>query len=335
MRKGVLGWVGGWPYFVYGWREVFVPLVVLVHNQHGPSLAVAALAVAATRLGGWLVHKTSLRRPLSEASLLCGVALLFLGLAPEEGPISLLLWFLFGLGWPALHAGLAERLWTGWASLAALLLGMAAAGSLVRGPGMWVIAAGCLLLAWQARQTSEPAGKAADPPEPLAAGPRWTTLLFSVVYLGWVWLLPLRLGQETLAPELFALVMTAGWMARSVSAQVVDRAGIGAPVRVLAALLLAPAVAVVALAPGPTLVALAVVVFGALAGVISSAPGIARGEQGQLPGSGQALGEWLGPLLGAGLVLAAGPNAVFAAASLAAVALAWSLTRREMRTAVM
>ena len=109
MGKGVVGWAGGWPLFVYGWREVFVPLVVLAHNEHGPSLAVAGLAVAASRLGGWLVTKTSLRRPLSEASLLCGVALLFLGLAPEEGPASLLLWFLFGLGWPALHTGLAGR----------------------------------------------------------------------------------------------------------------------------------------------------------------------------------------------------------------------------------
>ena len=62
--KGVVGWAGGWPLFVYGWREVFVPLVVLAHNEHGPSLAVAGLAVAATRLGGWLVAKTSLRRPL-------------------------------------------------------------------------------------------------------------------------------------------------------------------------------------------------------------------------------------------------------------------------------
>jgi hypothetical protein len=75
-------------------------------------------------------------------------------------------------------------------------------------------------------------------------------------------------------------------------------------------------------------------VFGALLGMISTAPGIARGEQGQLPGSSQALGEWLGPLLGAGLALAAGPNAVFAAAAMAAVALAWTLFRRETRAAI-
>jgi hypothetical protein len=334
MRK-IAGWVGGWPLFVYGWREVFVPLVVLFHNEHGPSLAVAALAVAATRLGGWLVHKTSRRRPLPEASLLCGVALLFLGIAPEEGPISLLLWFLFGLGWPALHASLAARLWTGWAGLAALLVGMVLAGPLVRGPGAWVIAAGCLLLAWQARRTPAPAGEFLPQGDMAVDGRgRWAPLLFSAVYLGWVWLLPLRLGQTVLEAELFAGVMAAGWLTRSLSAQVFQRVAIPPLGRVLSALLLAPAVAAVALAPAPALVALAAVVFGALLGMISTAPGIARGEQGQLPGSSQALGEWLGPLLGAGLALAAGPNAVFAAAAMAAVALAWTLFRRETRAAI-
>lgn len=326
MRQGGVGWAGGWLLFVYGWREVFVPLVVLLHNEHGPSLAVAALAVAATRLGGWLVHKTSRRRPLAEASLLCGVALLFLGLAPEEGPISLLLWFLFGLGWPALHASLAAGLWSGWAGLAALLVGMVLAGPLARGPGSWVIAAGCLLLAWQARRTPAPAGEFLPQGDIVVDGRgRWTPLLFSAVYLGWVWLLPIRLDAGVLQAELFAGVMAAGWLARSLSAQALQRMAIAPHVRVLAALLLAPAVAAVALAPAPALVALAAVVSGALLGVISTAPGIARGEQGQLPGSSQALGEWLGPLLGAGLVLAAGPNAVFAAAALAAIALAWSL----------
>ncbi len=331
MRKGVVGWVGGWPYFVYGWREVFVPLVVLAHNQHGPSLAVAALAVAATRLGGWLVHKTSLRRPLSEAGLLCGVALLFLGLAPEEGPASLLLWFLFGLGWPALHAGLVERLWQGWAGLAALLVGMLAAGPLVRGPGAWVIAAGCLLLAWQARKPMPPTF-AIEPAGP-AEEPRWPPFLFSVAYLGWVWLLPVRLDQGTWAPELFAGAMAASWLARSLGAAVglrfraansVWRHGSAA-----AALLLVPVVAAVAVLQQPALVVLAFVACGALLGVISTQPGMARGEQGRLPGARQALGEWVGPLLGAGLVLAGGPQAVFAGAGLTAVALAWSLDRER------
>lgn len=339
MGRRAAGWVGGWPLFVYGWREVFVPLVVLFHNEHGPSLAVAALAVAATRLGGWLVHETTLRRPLTEAGLLCGIALLFLGVAPEEGPVSLLLWFLFGLGWPALHAGLAERLWTGWAGLAALLLGMAAAGPLVRGPGAWLLAAGCLLVAWLARRTPEPAGATREPHQPAVGGRRWTPLLFSVVYLGWVWLLPIRLGEESLAPELFAAVMVAGWLARSMSAAglrrlrpSVARPSAGADRRsaaLAAALLLAPCLAAVALSGQPSIAALAFVAFSVLLGVISTVPGIARGELGQPPGSGQALGEWLGPLLGAGLVLAAGPNAVFAAAALTAIALAGSLVRRQ------
>jgi hypothetical protein len=340
MSKGVAGWVGGWPYFVYGWREVFVPLVVLVHNQHGPSLAVAGLALAATRLGGWLVHKTSLRRPLSEASLLCGVALLFLGLAPEEGPVSLLLWFLFGLGWPALHAGLAGRLWQGWAGLAVLLVGMVAAGPLARGPGAWVIAAGCLLLAWQTRAPMQQVVEVeqAQPVEEY----RWIPFFWSVAYLGWVWLLPIRLGEGTWAPELFAGVMALGWLARGLSAAAFvrflqDQGSAGSRVShssrhiydpAVAALLLVPSLAALALAPQLVLVALAFVVYSVLMGVISTGPGIARGEQGQLPDTRQALGEWAGPLLGAGLLLVGGPTAVFAAAALAAVALAWSLIRR-------
>lgn len=316
-----MGWVGGWPLFVYGWREAFVPLAVLVHNQHGPSLAVAALAVAASRLGGWLLHHTSLRRPLREASLLCGVALLFLGLAPEEGPISLLLWFLFGLGWPALVSGLAGRTWQGWAGLAALLAGLLAAGPLARGPGAWVIAAGCFVLAWQAGRSAPQADQAvqADVPEERS----WTPFLFSVVWLGWVWLLPVRLGEGTLAPELFAAVLAASWLARSVSA---DRLGWAIP-GPAAALLLIPALAAVALAAQTLWAALAVVLCGGLLGVISARPGIARGEQGRLPGASQALGEWTGPLAGAALVLAGGPTAVLAAAALAAVALAWALRR--------
>jgi hypothetical protein len=326
----VTGWVGGWPYFVFGWREVFVPLVVLVHNQHGPSLAVAGLAVAATRLGGWLLHKTSLRRPLSEAGLLCGVALLFLGLAPEEGPASLLLWFLFGLGWPALHAGLAGRLWQGWAGLAALLVGMLAAGPLVRGPGTWVIAAGCLLLAWQSRQASAPA-LADTHPAPAAQGRRLMPFLFSAVYLSWMWLLPVRLGQGMWAPALFAAVVAAGWLARGLSAAALERersTGLRPLLDPAAALLLVPGVAVVALAQQPVPVALAFVLFCALMGLLSSGAGLARSEQGELPDASQALGEWIGPLVGAGLVLVLGPMAVFAGAGLAAVALSWSLVRR-------
>jgi hypothetical protein len=96
----------------------------------------------------------------------------------------------------------------------------------------------------------------------------------------------------------------------------------------VAALLLLPTLAALALAQQPLLVALAFVVHSALMGVISTGPGIGRGELGQLPDARQALGEWAGPLLGAALVLAGGPTAVFAAAALVTVALAWSLMRR-------
>jgi hypothetical protein len=157
--------------------------------------------------------------------------------------------------------------------------------------------------------------------------------LFSVAYLGWVWLLPIRLGEGTWAPELFAGVMAASWLARSLSAAGVQRISSASSSMIqrpaVAALLLVPAVAALAMAPQPALVALAFIVHGALIGVLSTQPGIARGAHGHLPGASQALGEWVGPLLGAGLVLAGGPPAVFVGAGLSAVALAWSLNRER------
>lgn len=329
MVNGTWRWaVGGWPHFVFGWREVFVPLVILMHNQHGPSLAVVGLAVAATRLGGWLWHKSAQRRSLREAGLLCGIALLFLGVAPEEGPIGLLLWFLFGLGWPALLAGLTGRTWQGWMGLAALVAGLLAAAPLARGPGAWLIAAGCLLLAWQAGPWTAQLGEAAQPEK--QPGQPWTPFLFSVAYLGWVWLLPAQLGAGTLAPELFAVTMAGSWLARSLSATACERSSnrrFDRARRTVAALALLPALAVVALASQPLWAALAMVLCGGLLGVISTGPGIARAEQGQRPNENQALGEWVGPLLGAGLVLVGGPSAVFAGAALAAAALTWTLLR--------
>ena len=137
------------PLFVIGWREVFVPLAVVLHNQHGPTLAVAGLAIAASRLGGWLHAKGSFRRPPYEAALLGGIALLLLGLAPEEGPVGLLLWFVFGVTWPILHEALAARVWQGWAGAAILLTGMVVAGPLASGPGTWLIAGCFFFLAWR------------------------------------------------------------------------------------------------------------------------------------------------------------------------------------------
>jgi hypothetical protein len=170
----------------------------------------------------------------------------------------------------------------------------------------------------------EPAGPADEP--------RWTPFLFSVAYLGWVWLLPIRLGEGTWAPELFAGVMAASWLAQGVSAAVWQRNRAGSSRRFhgpVAALFLVPVVAAVAMVQQPALVALAFVAFGALMGVLSTQSGIARSDQGHLPGASQALGEWVGPLLGAGLVLAGGPPAVFVGAGLSAMALAWSLNRER------
>ncbi|MCB0201980.1 MAG: hypothetical protein KDI03_18085, partial [Anaerolineae bacterium] len=70
--------------FVFGWREVFIPLAVVVHDQHGPVLAMAGLAVAAARVGGWFVTRSSAARRVRTSALLAALALLLLGLTPEE-----------------------------------------------------------------------------------------------------------------------------------------------------------------------------------------------------------------------------------------------------------
>ena len=68
--------------------------------------------------------KRSLRRPPYEAAVLGGIALLLLGLAPEEGPVGLLLWFVFGVTWPILHEALGADAVARLGRAAVLLAGM-------------------------------------------------------------------------------------------------------------------------------------------------------------------------------------------------------------------
>ncbi len=221
---------GAMPLFVIGWREVFVPLAVVLHNQHGSTLAVAGLAIAASRLGGWLHAKGSFKRPPYEAALLGGIALLLLGLAPEEGPVGLLLWFVFGVTWPILHEALAARVWQGWAGAAILLTGMAVAGPLASGPGTWLIAGCFFFLAWRIGPTQA----ASTPPEdeipvahepPAQSGSRQALpFLFSFASLMWIWLIPVQLIDLGLAPQSFGILVAASWLARLGGAWTAGRA---------------------------------------------------------------------------------------------------------------
>lgn len=321
---------GAMPLFVIGWREVFVPLAVVLHNQHGSTLAVAGLAIAASRLGGWLHAKGSFKRPPHEAALLGGIALLLLGLAPEEGPVGLLLWFVFGVTWPILHEALAARVWQGWAGAAILLTGMVVGGPLASGPGTWLIAGCFFFLAWRIGPTQAASAplEAVIPAaqEPPAHYDRRQALpfLFSFASLMWIWLIPVQLIDLGLAPQSFGIVVAASWLARLGGASAAGRLRLSLPrgtAQVFVGLGLLGAILLIAFAHAPWQLLVGMVAYGALIGVVGLQPTIERPELGRLPGRTQALGEVLGPLAGVAAYLLGGPLAVFACAALATIAL--------------
>ena len=325
---------GAMPLFVIGWREVFVPLAVVLHNQHGPTLAVAGLAIAASRLGGWLHAKGSFRRPPYEAALLGGIALLLLGLAPEEGPVGLLLWFVFGVTWPILHEALAARVWQGWAGAAMLLTGMVVAGPLASGPGTWLIAGCFFFLAWrigptQAASTPLEAEIPVVHEPPAPSGSRQALpFLFSFASLMWIWLIPAQLIDLGLAPQSFGILVAASWLARLGGAWAAERLRLNLPrgtAQAFVGLGLLGAILLIASAHTPWQLVVGMVVYGALIGVVGVHPTIERPELGRLPGQTQALGEVLGPLAGVTAYLLGGSMAVFASAALATIALSIAL----------
>lgn len=317
------------PRLVYGWREVFVPLVVVVHNQHAMVLATAGLAVAATRSGAWLLDPAESRRPPQQAAWLAGLTLILLGLAPEEGPLGLLLWALFGLTWPVLQAR-----WTAvpsshpWAALW-LILGAALAGPLALGPGAWLIGAGCLAWAWAWRTEgpgwpeTQPAIGQAD--RQTDTGPAWIPLLFSLTTLTWTWLMPAWLLGAGMQVWVVGLAMAAGWLLRAVGGRLAPARG-RQWVALLAAVLCAPTVLVLIWITTPAAATALIAVHGLLTGLASLYPGIVQPETMVLPGSAQALGEFVGPLLGVSLLVIGGFPAVFAGAGGASVALAAAMT---------
>ena len=311
------------PFFVIGWREVFVPLAVVMHNQHGPTLAVAGLAIAASRVGGWLHAKGLFRRSPQEAAIAGGIALVLLGLAPEEGPVGLLLWFVFGATWPVLQAALSVVQPQVRLSLA-VLTGMVVAGPLANGPGTWLIAGVCFLLARYAGSSQEktPLG---GPESSIALQPSSIRrdafpFLFGFVSLMWIWLVPGRLVELGVALPWFGVIVAASWAARVAGAWAGHRLSTSAG-QALGGLGMAAGVLVIAVAPTLWLLAAGMGLAGAAFGVLASHPAIERPEIGRLPGRSQALGEVLGPLCGVVIYLLGGSSVLFIAAALAGLAL--------------
>lgn len=326
-------WLGLPSPFVFGWREVFIPLAVVAHGEHGPALAMAGLAVASARVGGWFITRSSGSRRVRTSALLAGLALALLGLTPEEGPAGLLLWLVFGIAWSLVEVALANQIVRQRIAGLALLIGMALAGPLAAGPGAWLIAALCFLIAWRAGPDWQ-----ARPEQPVSERPagagwpaRWLPFLFGASYLTWFWLMPARLLQDQQALVWIGALAATHWLARLLAAGIAARRLVaGPPVlwQTVAAVALAAILVALALAASSTAATLAGLVASGIAlGVLSASAAIARPERGQQPGEAQALGEVLGAVAGALLAALLGPPAVFIAAALAAAAMALTLVK--------
>jgi hypothetical protein len=318
------------PPLVYGWREVFVPLAMVVHNQHALVLPTAGLAVAATRLGVWLLYLAQSRRPPQQAALLAGLALIFLGLAPEEGPIGLLLWALFGLTWPILQARLTVLPSShSWAALW-LVLGAVLAGPLALGPGTWLVAAGCLAWAWAWRKEKTGCSETQPPAGRLDRRLDWIPLLFSLTTLTWTWLMPAWLLSAGMPVWIVGAAMAAGWLLRVVGGRLTPAKG-HRHLSLLATALCVPTVLVLIWVATPAAATALIAIHGLLTGLVSHHPAIVRPETMVLPGPAQALGEVLGPLIGVLLLVIGGSTAVFVGAGGASTALAAAMVLGTVR----
>ncbi|MEZ4769868.1 MAG: hypothetical protein R2844_15730 [Caldilineales bacterium] len=314
--------------FVFGWREVFIPLAVVVHDQHGPALVMAGLAVAAARVGSWLVTRGSAPRRVRSGALLAALALFLLGLTPEEGPAGLLLWLVFGIAWSLVEIALVAHPVPQRVAELALLAGMALAGPLAQGPGAWLIAALCLGIAWRVGPAREaaPGGEIAERPETPGPLARWLPFLFSASYMTWFWLVPARLLQEEMALGMIGVLAATHWLARLLTARFSgDQTTTW---QAAAALALAVLLAVNTFIAGTVVATVLFLILSGLAlGVVAGGRSIARPDAGQRPGESQALGDVFGPAAGALLVLVFGQPAAYIAGALAAAATALVLVK--------
>ncbi len=158
------------PSLFLAFRLVYIPASIFSHTGHGLPVINAALALAGsfgleylTRRSGQQTAPANRRRELWFVVL----ALLLLGLFPEEAPVSVILWAAIGGVWgrfwghlwsetenkispgsriPSLFTRVSWP-WTGW--LAGALLGLSG----LFGPGSWLMAG--LLALWGRRDVRE------------------------------------------------------------------------------------------------------------------------------------------------------------------------------------
>ena len=142
------------PFFL-AFRLVYIPASVLTHTGHGLPWLTAALGCTAALGAEWLTRRWRGDPPLRErqrALVVVLLALITLGLFPEEAPIGLILWAGSGAAWAAATRGVELR------STPALTVGGAAAvGALLGatglfGPGSWLAAAALGAGWWYGRE---------------------------------------------------------------------------------------------------------------------------------------------------------------------------------------
>lgn len=329
MNRRAAQWAGAFWRLALGWREVFVPLVVIGHNQHGLALATAGLAMAAVQIGSWLRRRYGVGagQPLWRPAVLAALSLALLGLAPEEGPLGLLLWAAFGLAWPLLQETLATGGLPSKGSVGWLALGMALAGPLALGPGALVVALAYGGWAWLARRGNMSTIAPAPPAEPAAGSRRqWLLALLTVASTAWMWLAPARLLDGGLPVIACGAALALAWLPRLA----VGSRRLGARSRwpmVVLALLLALATASLVAATRPWQIVLLLAGQGLLAGLLTALLGAGEGQPASL--SPHAFAAVAGPVVGVAAFVLAGPVASFAVGALAALLLAAGLTRRD------
>jgi hypothetical protein len=319
----------------YGWREAFVPLVVVAHNQHGAVLATAGLAVAASRIGSWLWARygsSMALRPAPRAALVAALLLVFIGLAPEEGPLSLLLWAAFGFTWPIVQQALLQPSPSPPTALLVLLLGLGLAGPSAVGPGAWLMAAGYFFWSWQlGRGPSTPASPAPAVLTGPGAPPLWAAALPAIAMSTWLWLIPARLLAGGVPLAWCGVALALGNAPYALAAIVARPPWLLARqpyLPMLAAILLVPAVLALALAQDIYQIVALMAACSLLAGLLRGALD-PTSLPWTLPAEGRAVGEVAGPLLGVLLLVVAGPIAVFGGAAVAAAASAGLLATRQ------
>jgi hypothetical protein len=130
-------------------RLTFIPLFVLSHSEHGGIWLNALLGLLLTFGGEWLARRKRAQFGTRRQNLAVVIlALLFLGLFPEEGHVGLILWLGIGLAWGERSRQRAFLPQTNAEWLSAATGAFLGLSGLV-GPGSWLMAFLLLPLFWQ------------------------------------------------------------------------------------------------------------------------------------------------------------------------------------------